>query len=767
MVVSETRDVAHKVIGTRPIRHDGPAKVTGKAQYGADVRLPGMAHGAVLRSPHAHANIIRIDTSRAQRMPGVLAVMTGQDMPVFEGAALDVGEEGAVNIVWASSRVMAHEKALFKGHPVAAVAARDRNTAFEAIKQIDVEYEVLPPVVTLQDAIAPNAPLVHEDLVGNHLGEWVHHTNIASHFRYEFGDPEAGFELAETIVEREHELSTVHQGYIEPQAATADWDGSGRLSVWTSTQGSFGVRSQLSAVLHMAESEIQVVPMEIGGGFGGKIAVYLEPVAAILSRKCGRPVQLLMDRASVFQATGPGAAALIRVRMGVDGKGRMTAATAELRYDAGAFPGSPVQAGAVSCFAVYDLANLRIDGYDIVTTKPKTAAYRAPGSTQVTFAVESVVDEIAEKLGMDPIELRLLNASHEGGRRADGPIWGPIGTTAVLQAARASDHWNAPLERKGPGGVRRGRGIAIGFWRNAGRRSTVTINVNFDGSASLIEGSTDLGGTRVSIAMQAAEVLGIPVEDIHPRVADTDGVGYTDVTGGSRTTYATGYAAYKAAQGIIAEMCQRAARSWEVAPEDVVYHHGVFAHRSDPELRVTFKELTGRLDGTGGPVAFTGSVDLPSAGGAFGAHIADVEVDPETGKTDVLRYTVVQDVGRAIHPAYLEGQMEGGAAQGIGWALNEEYFLDEQGGMLNSSYLDYRLPTALDLPEIETVIVEVANPLHPYGVRGAGEVPISPPVGTIANTLYDALSVRFRKSPMNPGRILEALGATASSQGEA
>ncbi len=747
----------YKVIGTRPIRHDGLDKVTGRAIYGADIKLPGMLYGAVLRSPHAHARIKSMDTSGAEAMEGVIAVMTAVDMPDAGDKIVDLGE-GAINLRYASDHLIASDKANFKGHPVAAVAAVSTNTAREAVRAIKVDWEVLPSVVDVDSAMADGAPIIHEDLVGDDLGAKVKNTNMASHFRHEFGDLEKGFSEATTIVEHRYDLAMVHQGYIEPQNATAVWNEDGRIKVWVSTQGSFSTRTQIAGVLQIDESKINVVPLEIGGGFGGKIPIYLEPLAAILSRKSGgKPVRILMDRTDVFEATGPTPGGWVRVKMGVNDDGIITAADSDIRFDAGGFPGSPVGAGAMCVFSCYDIENTRIDGYDVVVNKPKTAAYRAPGSTHVAFATECVIDEICEKIGMDPLEFRLKNASKEGSRRADGPIFPLIGNIETLEASQESPHWQSELVRDAGGGKVRGRGVANGYWFNIGFKSSVNLSVNTDGTVMLVEGSTDIGGTRVSIAMQAAEVLGIPAEDVRPTVVDTDSVGYTDVTGGSRTCYATGYAAYKAAKNLIAELTTRAASIWDVSEDEIEFSDGKFASKSDPELSMTFKELASQLNETGGPVNSTGAVDLENAGGSFATHIVDLEIDPETGKTDVVRYTTVQDVGTAIHPSYVEGQMQGGAVQGIGWALNEEYFMSEDGAMENSSFLDYRMPTSLDLPEIETIMVEVPNPIHPYGVRGVGETPIVPPVAAIANAIYDALGIRLRSAPMNPGRILEAL----------
>ena len=416
-----------------------------------------------------------------------------------------------------------------------------------------------------------------------------------------------------------------------------------------------------------------------------------------------------------------------------------------MAYEAGAYPGSLIGAGAMCVFAPYEIENGLIDGYDVVVNKPKTAAYRAPGAPNAAFSAESVIDEICQKIGMDPVEFRLRNAVKEGTRRIDGPVFPRIGFIEVLEATRNHPHYSAPLE-----GPNRGRGMATGFWFNVGLQSSCNMSVNTDGTVSLVEGSTDIGGTRVAVAMQAAEVLGIPAEDVHPSVVDTDSVGFTNLTGGSRTAFATGWAAYEAAQEVKRKMIERAATVWDTSIDDVEYDGGVLTHKSDPELRMTFKELAGKLLQTGGPISASSNVDPSGVGGAFATAIVDVEVDPDTGKVDVLRYTTVQDAGKAIHPSYVEGQMQGGAVQGIGWALNEEYFYNDKGEMANSSFLDYRMPTSLDVPMIDTVIVEVANPGHPYGARGVGEVPIVPPLPAIANAIHNAIGVRMQELPMSP-----------------
>ena len=744
IVLSNTE---YSVVGTRPLRHDGTDKVTGRAKYGGDFQLAGLLHGKVLRSPHAHARIKSIDTAKAAALPGVKAVVTGKDLPV---ASMENPGRG---LRFSSENIFAQDKVLYRGHAVAAVAAVNPHIAETALALIDVEYEVLPPVINVTQAMQADAPLVLEDLTTTELGERTNQrSNIATHFKYELGDLDAGFAQADVVVEREFHTNTVHQGYIEPQNAAALWNSDGKLTVWTSTQGAFSARDSLAQILNLPVSQVKVVPMEIGGGFGGKIPVYLEPMAALLSQKSGQAVKLLMSRTDVFESTGPTSGAWVKVKVGATNDGKITAAAATLALEAGAFPGSPVTMGAQCIFAPYDIANVRAEGYDVVVNKPKVAPYRAPGAPIAAFGGEQVMDEIAAKLGIDPVEFRLRNASKEGTRRVDGPEFPVIGNIECVEAAKATEHYNTPLT-----GRNQGRGIASGFWFNIGMQSSCSIGVHSDGTISLVEGSTDIGGTRASIAMQAAEVLGIPAEDVLPSVADTDSVGYTFLTGGSRTTFASGWAAYECAQDIKRQMIERAATIWEVSAADVELVNGAFQHQSDSDLKMTFKELAAQLNGSGGPISSQVSVDPRGAGGAFSTHIVDVEVDPETGKVDILRYTTVQDAGKAIHPSYVEGQMQGGVVQGIGWALNEEYFFNPEGQMVNSSFLDYRMPISLDLPMIDTVIVEVANPGHPYGVRGVGEVPIVPPMAAIANAIHDAIGVRMERLPMSPGAILEAL----------
>ena len=668
-----------------------------------------------------------------------------------------------VNPKFLSNNCLATDKALYKGHAVAAVAATSAHIAEEALALIQVDYDVLPSVTDILDAMKDDAPVLHERLANmassnvrsgglRDEGDGTRSNNIANHFFFKAGDIEQGFKEADVIVEREFRTSSVHQGYIEPHAATADWGPDGNLTIWCSSQGHFNVRDQVASTLAIDVSSIKVVPMEIGGGFGGKTLVYLEPVAALLSRKAGQPVKLSMNRSEVFQGSGPTSGSWMRCKLGATKDGRITAIDASLAFEAGAFPGSPINPGCQCMCGPYDIPNGRIEGFDVVLNKPKTAAYRAPGAPAAAFAMETVVDEVCKQIGMDPLEFRLLNASKEGSRRLTGPLFGVIGNVETVQAAKEHSHWNAPLE-----GPNRGRGVASGYWFNATGPASATASVNSDGTVSLIEGSPDIGGSRVALSMQLAEVLGIAAEDVRPVVGDTDSVGYTSLTGGSSVAFKTGWASYEAAMDIKQQLIDRAARIWDVDSSLVEYTDGVVSHTSDPELKFTFKELAARLNATGGPITGRGNVSPTGVGGSFATHIVDVEVDPETGKVDILRYTAVQDVGKAVHPSYVEGQIQGGAVQGIGWALNEEYVFNDSGSMDNPTFLDYRMPTSLDLPMIDTVLVEIANPGHPYGIRGVGEVPIVPPMAAIANAVYNAIGVRMEVLPMSPANVLDAL----------
>ena len=736
---SSTRDF--KVIGQRLERPDGIDKVTGRARYGADVEAAGMLHGKILRSPHAHARIVSIDTSAAEALNGV-TVVTRADFPTPAKGFEDVQDN-----------CMAGERALYDGHAVAAVAAPSKSLAKQALKLIKVEYEVLPHVTDVEKAIQLDSPVVHKGLVSRRVPEGFSE-NVTRYCSFGHGDIEAGFAQADAILERTYKTEAAHQGYIEPHACLASMGLDGRADMWVCTQGHFWIRNMCAGVMAMESASLRVTASEIGGGFGGKTTVFMEPVALALAKKSGRAVKVVMSREEVLRATGPTVSTMMHVKLGMDKSGRITGAYAKLFYQAGAYKQACSDFGAMPAFAPYDLENVKTEGLDVMTNRPRTASYRAPGAPPACFAAESAIDELCQQLGLDPLEVRLKNAAHEGTKSSYGPTYADHGLIQCLEAVKDTPHWNAPL------GENQGRGLAAGFWFNFGGETCVSVFLNNDGSVTVTEGNPDIGGSRASISMMVAEELGIPYSQVRTTVTDTGSMGPNEPTHGSRVTFAVGLAAIKSSRAIIDEIRARLAKMWEVAIEDVVWQDGA-AHctgsKADEIQSMDLREIAGIANNLGGPLAGHHEVNAEGAGVSFGVHIADTEVDPETGFTSVKRYTVLQDAGKAIQPDYVEGQFQGGAAQGIGWALNEEYVYGEDGCLQNTGFLDYRIPVASDLPMIETVIIEVPNPGHPYGVRGVGETSIVPPLAAVANAVSRATGVRQADLPMSPPKVLASM----------
>ncbi|RWP37119.1 xanthine dehydrogenase family protein molybdopterin-binding subunit [Mesorhizobium sp.] len=736
-------------VGTRPIRPDGVDKVTGRARYGADFNMAGQLVGRVLRSPHAHATIRKIDTSKAEKLNGVKAVITAADLP-----DLTDGDAALYDIL---DNCMARKKALYDGHAVAAVAAVDARTARQALKLIEVDYEVLPHVTDVDEAMKHSAPVLDDTIFTEGLEQKpVKPSNVTKRSQYGHGDIHEGFGQADYVVERSFKTEQTHQGYIEPHACVASVSSDGTADLWVCTQGHFVYRQHCAQLLGMEASKLRVTSSEIGGGFGGKTHVWAEPVALALSRKAGRPVKLVMTRDEVFRASGPTSATSIDVRIGARKDGTITAAEATLRYSCGPYAGMWAELGAMTAFACYNLANVRTVGYEVLVNRPKTAAYRAPSAPMAAFAVESAVDELAKEIGMDPVEFRIRNAAQEGTRSSYGPVYGPIGIGPTLEAAKNHPHMKAPL------GKNQGRGMACGFWFNFGGQTCTDLNIGMDGSVSLAVGTVDVGGSRASLSLVAAEELGIAYEQVKAVVADTSSLGYNDMTDGSRGTFSSSMATISAARNAIKILRERAAQMWDVPVDDVVWENGHAIAKGEKYgnlAALSLKEIAAGSGKTGGPIAGHSELVADGAGVSFATHICDIEVDPETGATKVLRYTVVQDAGKAVHPTYVEGQYQGGAAQGIGWALNEEYVYGKDGRLQNPGFLDYRIPVCSDLPMIDTQILEIPNPNHPYGVRGVGETSIVPPLAAIANAVSNAAGVRMTHIPMSPPRILAAIEA--------
>jgi CO/xanthine dehydrogenase Mo-binding subunit len=758
-MLTNTKDIQQvmKVVGTSPVRPDGVPKVTGQAQYGADYSLPGMLWAKVLRSPHAHARILSVDTSKAAALPGVKGIILGSDFP--EHPFDYVGPERVAQNYWHMTRnIMAREKALFEGHAIAAVAATTSAIAAEAVSLIEVKYEVLPHCIDVEDAMKPDAPLLFEDMITRGVEPAPSKpSNISKRLEFSVGDIAAGFASADEVVEMSFKTAAVHQGYIEPHSCLARYGADGQCELWSASQGHFVVRAYTAKLVGMDIGNLLVHPAEIGGGFGGKTVVYVEPVAVLLSRKTGHPVKIMMSREDVFKSTGPTSGSSMTVKIGVKKDGTIVAAEGLFKFQAGAFPGSPVMNATMCAFAPYIIPNVKSVGFDVVSNRPKSAAYRAPGSPISAFAVESVLDILAKKIGMDPLKLRLKNAVKAGSPTAWGPKHSHDGYAETIQALLDHPQYNKPL------GKNQGRGVASGFWFNGGGESTASVHINEDGTVVIATGSMDVGGSRASMALMAAETLGVPYESVRSTVADTASIGYNHVTGGSRVTYATGIAVVEACNKVIEDLRLRASLMWDTDIKNVIWSDG-YAKPVDPSVGnfepLSLKAIAGKRAVTGGPIGYEASTNAGGQAPGFSTQFVDVEVDPETGHVKILQFVAAQDVGRAIHRDYCAGQIVGGVVQGIGWALNEEYIYDSKGRLSNAGFLDYRIPVASDLPMIEAVLVEVPNPSHPFGVKGVGEANIVPPMAAIANAIENAIGRRMTELPMSPPRVLAAIDAS-------
>ena len=743
----------NKWIGKRTIRPDGADKVTGRATFGADFTQPGMLWGKVLRSPHPHAIITSINLDKASALPGVRAVMRGDDLadiPLDKPLMV-----GPADMRFVSRNVMARDKVLYAGHAVAAVAAISPRIAQDALALIEVEYQILPHVIDVEEAMRADAPVLHDFLrTGGVTPKPETPSNVANRLEFKIGDLEAGFAAADVIVERTYRTKPIHQGYIEPHACLVSLAQDGQATIWSSSQGHFMVRNATAKLTGMSVADIRAIPAEIGGGFGGKTIVYLEPLAMVLARKSGAPVKMVMSREEVFRATGPTSGSWNNVKIGATKDGKITAGSATFRFQAGAFPGAPARPAAMCAFAPYHIENVETVGIDVVMNRPKSNAYRAPGSPIAAHAVETTMDELADELGIDPVEFRLANAAKEGSKAAYGPTFKKIGFVETLEAAKEHPHYSAPL------GPNQGRGIACGFWFNVGGESSAQLNINEDGTVTVITGHPDIGGSRASMVNIAAQMLGIDYNLVRAQIGDTNSIGISATTGGSRVTFAAGMAVTDATNKVIDTLRDRAAKIWDIDVEAVVWEDGEArpAGSNAGEFEpLSLAELAAQANATGGPINSQVSINAQGAAPAFATHICDVEVDRDTGRVDIIRYTAIQDAGRAIHPSYVEGQIQGGVAQGVGWALNEEYIYDAAGQLENPGFLDYRMPIASDLPMIDTVVVEVPNDAHPHGVRGVGEVPIAPPMAAVANAIQDAVGLRLDDLPMSPPKVLAAL----------
>jgi xanthine dehydrogenase molybdenum-binding subunit len=753
----DTRSQPFRILGRKTPKVDAIDKVTGRAQFGADVSLPRLLVGKVLRSPHAHARIRGIDVRQAAALPGVHAVITGNDLPtVTPGAPMAAGTATAYD-AYLGQEVLARDRVLFHGHAVAAVAATSSDIAEAALALIEVEYEPLPFVLDPVEAMRPDAVRLHDDLFTRTTsGKAARPSNIAEHLEMGRGDVGQGFAEADVVVERTFKTRTVHQGYIEPDAETAWVREDGSVVVWANTQTTFTQRHELAMLLDLPVSRIRVVPTEVGGAFGGKESVRISTLCVALARRAGLPVRITLSREEVFRATGPATATVSTVKVGARRDGTITAIQARLVYDAGAFPGAPLRSAIRRVFSHYRTPNLKIDAYDVVTNKPHVAAYRAPGATPTNFALESVIDEVGEALHMEPLAFRLLNVSRPGDPMPDGVLLPSVSLVDILRRMRQHPCWTTPLT-----GPNQGRGIALGLWTQPGGTTSCHITLSMDGSVTLVLGTVDLSATRTSLAMVAAEALGLEMADVRVVVGDTDMVAYSGASAGDKVTYVTSKAILKASDDLLQQLKSRVAAVLEASPQDIVYERKRFWVQGSPERGVSLADVARRTIQSGGSIMGYGSASDTFSAVALApnaaAHVADVEVDRDTGQVKLLRYTTFQDVGLCVNPDQVEGQMQGGATQGIGWGLAEMYLIDEQGAVRNANLLDYRLPSAMDVPYIAADVVEVPSGDHPYGIRAVGQVPIVPPAAALANAIYRAAGVRLYELPMTAERLYRAM----------
>ena len=752
---------AHQVVGKRLPRVDAKERVTGQAIYPADLSLPGMVHAKLLRSPHAHARIRSIDVAQAQALKGVLAVVTAADFPELPvGATIPMGETGYD--MWMVAAInLARGKVHWVGQPVAGVAAVDGHVAEAALALIEVEYEPLPAVLDIAAALTPEAPVLHEHVFTKGVEPRPRApSNVCSRTVIARGHAARALEGAAAKQRIRVEVDTAHQGYLEPQVVVAQVDANGFATVWASTQGQFTAELMIARMLGMPQSRLKVVPLEIGGGFGGKIAIHGEAVAVRLAQKCGRPVKLTFTREEVLQGgSGPPAGARIDVAVGADHEGRLVAIEGTYCMDAGGLPGLSPSLLMQASAALYQTPNLNLQGYDVVTNKPRTEAYRGPGGIQAAFAMEQAMDALCQRLNLDPLEFRKRNAAVTGGTMPIGTPFPPIGLTTILQRVGEHPCWTDPLaEGRWP----RGRGLALGYWRGTSMTSAGHITIAGDGRPMVTMGAIDLSGTRTTMAQVVAEEFDLPIGDIHISTGDTKSVGYSDGAAGSRVARTMTAALVEASRDALAQLSRRAAEKLQCRTEDLGYARGVFRSHQVGGPAISLAELMQATLTDGAVVGRGVSTKLP-LGVEIGAHVCDVEVDTATGRVTVLRYTAFQDVGLALNPAAVEGQIEGSVVQGLGWALTEGFDYGPDGRLRNASLLDYRMPTALDVPVIECVIVETPVPNVPYGVRGVGEVPIVPPAACVANAIARATGVRLTRMPMTPERVLRALEAAARS----
>src|SRR5918911_1952312 len=752
------QQTALRVVGKRLKRADSPERLTGQVRYTGDLVLPGLLHGRLVRSPYAAARIVSIDKSQAEATPGVVAVLTAEDLPVND-------IRGAVE---SRTIVMAFERTTYVGQPVAVVLAESEAAAEDGAQGVEVEYEPTPPAIDPLEALRPDAPVVrlstngseeelgmHGAAAGGSEAEAPQAPNVASHQRYHRGDADKALAEADVVVEREYRTPWVHQSYMEPQVCAATVDALGNVEVYECTQAMFRTRDMVAAVLGKSPSQVRVYPMPVGGGFGGKFGL-IEPLVAACAVAVSRPVRLAFTRMEDFSASNPAPSSIFRIKAGARKDGTFTALKGEVIFDAGSKAGAPAAHAALCLGVFYRWENLDIDATEEVTHKTPTGASRAPGLPQAMFAGESLVGELIEKLGGDQIETRKKNAARGGDIRPDGTPWPPIGLVQCLE--RAEPIYRSERAAAGPG---EGVGVALGGWFGGTEPASALCRLESDGTLKVAIGSVDLAGTKAGLQIIAAEAFGLDSADqVRVTTVDTDAAPYSGATGGSKTIYAMGPAVLRAAQEARERVLKIAAAELEAAVEDLEMVDGEVRVKGVPGKIKTLRDIY-RLSASFGakhePVVGKGEAAIVQRSPGTGVHIARVRVDPELGRIQPLRYVVVQDVGRAINPALVEAQIHGGGAQGVGWGMYEQIVHDDQGAPITASFMDYTVPKARQLPELEAVLVEVPSPIGPYGAKPVGEPPVIPGGAAVANAVADAVGARVTELPLAPGRVRRAM----------
>ena len=732
-----------QTIGKSHIRVDALEKVTGKATYAGDIYLPGMLMCKLLTSTHIHARIKSIDISAAEALPGVRCVITGKDYPDawFGSGALK------------DRRVMARDEVFYIGEPVAAVAADDEITALEAVELIKVEYEDFKNVVDPLEAISGRSVDVHPNLEDFEGYGFALGGNNCTMLDADRGDVDQGFKDSDVIIEETYHTQPISQGFLEPMACVADLEANGRLDIYASTQGPYQVRAQLASVLDMPIGNIKVTAMEMGGGFGAKLRLALEAFPALLAIKTGKPVKLVNTREEAFTLNGPRLETNIYLKTGVTNDGKILAREARSIFDVGAYLGAGPNAGVGHGLGAYSIPNFKLRSYGVYTNKIYVGSYRASGVADMTFATESHTDVIAHKLGMDPLEFRIKNALSEGDTAVNGSAIPKNGLMETMLALKERMGLPKKLEEG------RGVGISVGEWRSGSGPSTASISVNEDGTVSLLTGSVDISGSDTSLAQIAAEVLGLRLDEVVVAKRNTDMAPFTGPSGGSRIVYSQGRVVQNAAEDAKAKLLDLAADRLGVPADALECAGGAVYIQDNPPQSVGLGQLARMsLSSKGGPIIGAASLSSLPYAPVFNAQGAEVIVDRETGQVRVTRFVQAQDIGKAINPMGVEGQLEGGAVQGIGRALSEEILIDKETGQVrNPSLATYLMPLSVDMPEIENILVEVPSADGPFGARAVAESPGFGPPAAIANAIFDAVGVRIKTLPLSAERVLSAI----------